>query len=96
MSYVGVELLVGLTVAHAVMGWCLPLASSTDSAKPHHGFAVGAVLCVGASLVCALGCVLPRRYHVRSATTTSFCASATLAALLVAAKALAAGLLACP
>ncbi|ELR14469.1 uncharacterized protein ACA1_191890 [Acanthamoeba castellanii str. Neff] len=74
MSYVGVQLLVGLAVVHAITAWCLPLAPSSVDGHAHDSFAEGAVLCVA----------------------TIFCAVATLAALLVAAKALAAGLLACP
>jgi drug/metabolite transporter (DMT)-like permease len=95
MSYVGVQLLVGLAAVHAITAWCLPLAPASDDGHAHHSFASGAVLCVGASLVCALGCALPRRRRGGRAATI-FCAAATLAALLVAAKALAAGLLACP
>lgn len=89
MSYFGLELLSGLTLVHVVGSYGLPYVP-----KMAHGFLVGALLCAIASLVCALACAMPR-YPRNGRRVMGFCCSTTLIALLVAAKALAAGLFAC-
>lgn len=89
MFYIFVEILAGLMIVHGAGNYLVPVMPP----GAENGFLASLALSAVASIMCAVGCEVPRQRRGRR--VMAYCVLATFAALVVAAKALAAGLLAC-
>ncbi len=92
MAYMALELLGGLALVHGVVHYFMPSGSVVVVVE--RSFPVGAAVGLAAAFACAIGCRMPLLRR-SGGGVAAFCALATLASLVVSAKALAAGLLIC-